>query len=119
MRNVTAIVDPVWSTASTVLAGGGTELNVVRTLEQLDQKRFDLRLVALNDTGSLRARVDKAGIPVDVFSFPSLGSVTAIRRAAQLVQWLRIIKPRCLRPLPRSLHQPLRRALCTARGACR
>jgi L-malate glycosyltransferase len=73
--------------------GGGTELNVVRTLEQLDHKRFDLRLVALNDTGSLRARVDKAGIPVDVFSFPSLGSVTAIRRAAQLIQRLRIIKP--------------------------
>jgi glycosyltransferase involved in cell wall biosynthesis len=75
------------------IGGGGTELNLVRTLEQLDRKRFDLRLVTLNETGSSRARVEKAGIPVEVFSFPSLGSMTAIRRAAQLIQWLRLIKP--------------------------
>ena len=75
------------------IGGGGTELNLVRTLEQLDRKRFDLRLVVLNETGSSRARVEKAGIPVEVFSFPSLGSMTAIRRAAQLIQWLRLIKP--------------------------
>ncbi|HTR14157.1 MAG TPA: glycosyltransferase [Roseiarcus sp.] len=73
--------------------GGGTELNLVRTLERLDRKRFDLSLVALNETGPLRARIDKTGVPVHVFSFPSLGSATAIRRAAQLMKWFRTIKP--------------------------
>lgn len=73
--------------------GGGTELNLVRTLEQLDRKRFDLRLVALNETGPLRARVEKAGIPVHVFSLTSMRNVNAIRRAAQLIKWFRIIRP--------------------------
>ena len=91
--NLTATVGPVWSTASTVLAGEAPSSISSGRWSNSTGSDFDLRLVALNDTGSLRARVDKAGIPVDVFSFPSLGSITAIRRAAQLIQWLRIIKP--------------------------
>ena len=75
------------------LGPAGTELNLVRTLEQLDRNRFDLRLIALSETGSLRGRVDKAGIPVEVFDFPSLGSATAIRRAAQLIKWFRAVRP--------------------------
>ena len=75
------------------LGPAGTELNLVRTLEQLDRRRFDLRLVALSEAGSLRARVDAAGVPVRIFNFPSLQSVTAIRRAAELIQWFRTLRP--------------------------
>ena len=73
--------------------GGGTELNLVRTIERLDQDVFDLHLVALNENGPLRERVDRAGVPVQVFNFPSLGSVAAIRRAAQMIKWFRGLKP--------------------------
>lgn len=72
---------------------GGTELNLVRTLERIDQSRFDLSLLALNDQGALRDRVRRLGIPVEVFPFPRLNSFAALGQAAHVTSWLRTRRP--------------------------
>ena len=72
---------------------GGTELNAIRTLESLDRSRFDLTVVALQETGPLRERYDRAGIPVRSFPMPSLCSRAAALRAAELFRWLRQVRP--------------------------
>jgi glycosyltransferase involved in cell wall biosynthesis len=51
---------------------GGTELNAVRTAERLDRKRFDLRIVCLDDQGPLAERYRSMGIPVVTMPLKSL-----------------------------------------------
>lgn len=72
---------------------GGTELNLVRTIERIDRSRFDLSIVTLNDEGALRDRVGRLGLPVKAFSFPRLNSFAALDQAARVVHWLRRTQP--------------------------
>lgn len=72
---------------------GGTELNLIRTIERLDNSRFDITILTLNDQGDLRDRAKRLGLPIKVFSFPRLNSITAFSQAAQIVIWLKHLKP--------------------------
>lgn len=63
---------------------GGTELNAVRTAEQLDRDRFDVRFLCLQANGPLRARLDAAGIPVQEIAVTSLLSGSALRRVGEI-----------------------------------
>ncbi|MEO8624872.1 MAG: hypothetical protein ABI625_27560, partial [bacterium] len=51
---------------------GGTELNAVRTAERLDHKRFDLRIVCLDDEGPLAERYRSMNIPIVTLPLESL-----------------------------------------------
>ncbi|MCC6927901.1 MAG: glycosyltransferase [Gemmatimonadaceae bacterium] len=68
---------------------GGTELNAVRTVEQIDRSRFDVSFVALSDRGALAARVREAGIPIEVFPLNGFFSLQALRSGRALVRYLR------------------------------
>ncbi|MEP7381410.1 MAG: glycosyltransferase [Gemmatimonadota bacterium] len=68
---------------------GGTELNAVRTAEQVDRTRFDLSFIALSDRGPLAARVRDAGIPIHVFPLQGFFSLQMLRSARRLVRHLR------------------------------
>lgn len=70
---------------------GGTELNMVRTLERLDRSEFDVRVVALQDDGPLRERISRLAIPIEVFSFARANS--PLSTAARLISWLRRFAP--------------------------
>ena len=72
---------------------GGTELNMVRTLERLDRQRFDVRVLALRDIGELRERVFAAGIPIEIFDFSTLQGPLKAKRAAQVVARLKELRP--------------------------
>ena len=74
-------------------AAGGTELNLVRTLEKLDPQTYDLFVVVLNDRGALRDRVIGTGAKVHTVEFPRLNSVEALRQAFRLIRWLRAVRP--------------------------
>ena len=63
---------------------GGTELNAVRTAERLDRSRFDVQFLCLQANGPLRARLDRAGIPVRPVPISSLLSVSALRRGLEI-----------------------------------
>ena len=63
---------------------GGTELNAVRTAERLDRERLDVRFLCLQAHGPLRARLDRAGIPVSEIAVTSLLSVSAARRGLEI-----------------------------------
>ncbi|HEX6313387.1 MAG TPA: glycosyltransferase, partial [Gemmatimonadaceae bacterium] len=63
---------------------GGTELNAVRTAERLERGRFDVQFMCLQAHGPLRARLDRAGIPVREIPISSLMSPSAIRRGLEL-----------------------------------
>jgi len=65
---------------------GGTELNAVRTAEQLDRDRFDVRFLCLQAHGPLRARLDAAGVPVQEISVTSLVSASAFRRVREIAK---------------------------------
>lgn len=68
---------------------GGTELNLVRTLERLDRERVTLLLVALAADGPLRARVEQLGVPVHTFPIPNMYGPTTMRQAARVIRLLR------------------------------
>jgi glycosyltransferase involved in cell wall biosynthesis len=68
---------------------GGTELNAVRTAEQIDSRRIDLRLVTLQASGPLRARFEAAGVPVVPFPIDGLLGASAIREGRRLARYLR------------------------------
>ncbi|MCA9736431.1 MAG: glycosyltransferase [Gemmatimonadota bacterium] len=67
----------------------GTELNAVRTAEHLDRSRFDLRVVALSERGTLQARYRAAGIPIETFTLGSLVKPPPVRQARALAAYLR------------------------------
>lgn len=54
----------VASFLDSMAAGGGTELNAVRTAERLDPAHVRLSVVALRADGPMRGRYEAAGIPV-------------------------------------------------------
>ena len=72
---------------------GGTELNLVRTLENLDPARFELSVLVLKNQGPLLDRVKRLGIPISEFRFPSLNSFEVFRQAARVLMFLRERRP--------------------------
>lgn len=62
---------------------GGTELNAVRTAEQLDRSRFEVSFLCLRE-GPLRARLDAAGIPVRRLEVRGLASLSALRAGQEI-----------------------------------
>lgn len=68
---------------------GGTELNAVRTVEQLDRERFDVSFVVLSDRGALAQRVRDAGIPIHVFPLGGFFTWQGLRAGRALVRHLR------------------------------
>lgn len=72
---------------------GGTELNAIRTLESLDRSRFELAAIALNRDGPMRGRYNRAGIPVHVFPLAGFYRPTTIRRAFELISFIRQWQP--------------------------
>ena len=71
------------------LGVGGTELNLVRTLEHLDRERIDASVVALNAEGPLRARLDATGLAVQAFPIASLYGPRTLRQLVRLAAHLR------------------------------
>lgn len=66
---------------------GGTELNAVRTAERLDRGRYALELVSMQPDGPMRARYERAGVPVHHFGaggslagWQTLGASRALAR---------------------------------------
>ena len=72
---------------------GGTELNLMRTLERLDPTRFDISILVLKDRGELRERFLRLGFPIVEFRFPTLLSFSALRNATAALRWLREQRP--------------------------
>lgn len=72
-------------------AVGGTELNAVRTAEALDLDRFELFVLHLQTTGSLRARYERLGVRMIHLPIPNLYSprtvVQGVRFANLLRRW--------------------------------
>lgn len=66
---------------------GGTELNALRTAEQLDRTRFAISVVALRAHGPLRARYDAAAIPVHSVPIRSLYHPTTAVAAGRLASY--------------------------------
>jgi glycosyltransferase involved in cell wall biosynthesis len=67
---------------------GGTELNALRTAERLDQSRFDVSVVCLQEDGPLLARYRNQGIPVLTLPLRRLHGITALRQGARLARYL-------------------------------
>lgn len=74
------------------LGVGGTELNLVRTLEHLDHARVEASVVALNAAGPLRARLDATGLPVHAFPIPNLYGPRTMRQLVRLARHLRAVR---------------------------
>ena len=68
---------------------GGTELNAVRTAERLDRKRFDLRIVCLDDQGPLAERYRAMDIPVVTLPLHSLYGRSMLSSGRRLARYLR------------------------------
>ena len=60
---------------------GGTELNAVRTMEQLDPQAFAITACCLQDIGPLRQRYVDRGISIHHFPIPNLYSGTTLAKA--------------------------------------
>lgn len=71
------------------LAAAGTELNAVRTAEQLRLRGHDAMLLVLRSGGPLVARCDASGVPIMHFPIPSLRSISIVRRGLTLCRLLR------------------------------
>ena len=68
---------------------GGTELNAIRTLENLDRTRFDIRVLHLGLQGPLAERYAVLGVPrfhIAVSSLLSPGVIPAVFRAARVLR---------------------------------
>lgn len=68
---------------------GGTELNAFRTAVRIPSEEVRITVVCLDPDGPLRSEYEAAGIPVEVFAFPSFASVAALRESRRLRRWLR------------------------------
>lgn len=68
---------------------GGTELNAVRTIEQIDRTRFDVSFIVLSDRGPLAQRVRDAGVPIHAFSLGGFFTLQGLRAGRALVAHLR------------------------------
>ena len=68
---------------------GGTELNAVRTAERLDRKRFDLRIVCLDDQGPLADRYRAMDIPVVMMPLTSLYGRSMLTSGRRFARYLR------------------------------
>jgi glycosyltransferase involved in cell wall biosynthesis len=70
---------------------GGTELNAVRTAEELDPERFELAVIFLRADGPLRVRYEKLGLRMIHFPIQNLYSgrtaLEGIRLAILLRRW--------------------------------
>ena len=73
------------------LGVGGTELNMVRTLEHLDRGRVEASVVALNAEGPLRARLDATGLPVHAFPIANLYGPRTMRQLVRLAGHFRAV----------------------------
>jgi glycosyltransferase involved in cell wall biosynthesis len=67
---------------------GGTELNALRTAERLDDSRFDVSVICLQDRGPLLERYREQGISVVTLPLPRLHGLTALRQGARLARYL-------------------------------
>lgn len=72
---------------------GGTELNAVRTAERLDRERISLQVASMQETGPLRQRYDRAGVPVTAFPLQNMYGPAAARQGFRLARWLRREQP--------------------------
>lgn len=68
---------------------GGTELNAVRTAERLDRKRFDLRVVCLDDDGPIAERYRSIAIPVVTLPLRSLYGRSMFSSGRRFARYLR------------------------------
>ena len=68
---------------------GGTELNALRTAEQIDRSRFQISVISLQPDGPLADRYRSAGIPVHAYRLRSLYALDSIRQGLRLARWLR------------------------------
>jgi glycosyltransferase involved in cell wall biosynthesis len=68
---------------------GGTEMNALRTAEQLTQRGFRVTVVTLRGEGPLAARYASLGIAVERFPIRSLYAPATIRQAIRLAKFLR------------------------------
>jgi glycosyltransferase involved in cell wall biosynthesis len=71
------------------LAAGGTELNAVRTVEQLRSRGHDARLLVLRAEGPLLERCREASVPVVAFGVPPIARGGSFVRAAAFIRLLR------------------------------
>jgi L-malate glycosyltransferase len=71
------------------LAAAGTELNAVRTAEQLRQRGHDATLLVLRSGGALVPRCVASGIPITDFPIPSIRSLSIVGRGLDLVRLFR------------------------------
>jgi glycosyltransferase involved in cell wall biosynthesis len=68
---------------------GGTEMNAVRTAEQLDSSRYRLTVVTLRGEGPLSERYRAVGIPIVRFPIHNLYGVATIKQSVRLARFLR------------------------------
>jgi glycosyltransferase involved in cell wall biosynthesis len=68
---------------------GGTELNAVRTAEQMDRTRYDLRVICIGADGPLSARYRAMGIPVMNVPLRSLYGPSMVSEGLRFVRYLR------------------------------
>lgn len=68
---------------------GGTELNAVRTIEQIDRQRYDVSFICLSNRGALAERVRAAGVPIHEFPIRGLVSLSTMRTGLRLARFLR------------------------------
>lgn len=67
---------------------GGTELNALRTAERLDDSRFDVSVICLQEHGPLLERYQRRGIPLLSLPLRRLHGLTALRQGARLARYL-------------------------------
>ncbi len=68
---------------------GGTELNAVRTAEQLDRTRYDLRVVCFDSEGPLTERYRAIGVPVVSMTLRSLYGPSMLSTGWRFARYLR------------------------------
>jgi glycosyltransferase involved in cell wall biosynthesis len=71
------------------LAAAGTELNAVRTAEQLRLRGHAASLLVLRPGGALVARCHESGVPVTAFPIPSIRSAGIVTRGLTLARLFR------------------------------
>jgi sugar transferase (PEP-CTERM/EpsH1 system associated) len=72
------------------LGVGGLEKVVLNLARRTDRRRFETRVLCLQQGGALRARFEDMGIPVDSLDLPRLPKA---RTLVRLVRWLRQARP--------------------------
>ncbi len=67
---------------------GGTELNAIRTAEQLDPERYKIIVACLQTDGPLRERYERLGIPISHFPIPNLYGPRTALQAVRMARYL-------------------------------